>query len=88
MNKSHRQASYNIRIEQQERKKKREFVKRMKESLNLLVRRDSRKFKNIENSDNNLKNQVEKEDRVAILSFEKKKKNSDNRAEKLQSSVN
>ena len=59
-------------IEQQERKKKREFVKRMKESLNLLVRRDSRKFKNIENSDNNLKNQVEKEDRVAILSFEKK----------------
>ena len=66
MNKSHRQASYNIMIEQQERKKKREFVKRMKESLNLLVRRDSRKFKNIENSDNNLKNQVEKEDRVAI----------------------
>ena len=61
-------------IEQQERKKKREFVKRMKESLNLLVRRDSRKFKNIENSDNHLKNQVEKEDRVAILSFEKKKK--------------
>ena len=59
-------------IEQQERKKKREFVKRMKESLNLLVRGDSRKFKNIENSDNNLKNQVEKEDRVAILSFEKK----------------
>lgn len=72
MNKSHRQASHNIMIEQQERKKKREFVKRMKESLNLLVRRDSRKFKNIENSDNNLKNQVEKEDRVAILSFEKK----------------
>ena len=59
-------------IEQQERKKKREFVKRMKESLNLLVRRNSRKFKNIENSDNNLKNQVEKEHRVAILSFEKK----------------